>query len=57
LRPYFHFFESKGGEVVINNVSAASIVNAQKAFKGADKDFGAKSENDVQWLVDEIRYE
>jgi hypothetical protein len=57
LRPYFHFFESKGGEVVINNVSAASIVNAQKAFKGAAGDFGVKSENDVQRLVDEIRCE
>jgi antitoxin PrlF len=33
------FFERAGGEIVINNASATAIVNAQKAFEGADKDF------------------
>ncbi|MDR0442800.1 MAG: AbrB/MazE/SpoVT family DNA-binding domain-containing protein [Treponema sp.] len=50
------FFERNDGEVVINNASTTAIVNAQKAFKGAAKNFGAKSENDVQRLVDEVRY-
>lgn len=50
------FFERSDGEVVINNASANAIFNAQKAFDGAAKDFGVKSEEDVQYLVDEIRY-
>jgi AbrB family looped-hinge helix DNA binding protein len=50
------FFESENGEVTINNASAAAILNAQKAFAGAVKDFGVESEEDVQRLVDEVRY-
>jgi AbrB family looped-hinge helix DNA binding protein len=50
------FFERRDGEVVINNASATAIINAQKAFKGAAKDFGVNSEEDVQRLVDEVRY-
>jgi antitoxin PrlF len=50
------FFERNDGEVVINNASATAIINAQKAFEGTAKDFGVKSEDDVQRLVDEIRY-
>jgi len=50
------FFERRDGEVVINNASATAIINAQKAFKGAAKDFGVNSEEDVQSLVDEVRY-
>jgi AbrB family looped-hinge helix DNA binding protein len=50
------FFERSNGEVVINNASATAIINAQKAFEGAAKDFGVNSENDVQKLVDEVRY-
>ena len=51
------FFERNDGEVVINNASATAIINAQKAFEGAAKDFGVKSEDDVQQLVDEVRYD
>jgi AbrB family looped-hinge helix DNA binding protein len=50
------FFERSNGEVVINNASATAIINAQKAFKGADKDFNVNSEEDVQRLVDDVRY-
>ena len=50
------FFERSDGEVVINNASATAIINAQKAFEGAAKDFGVNSEEDVQRLVDEARY-
>jgi len=42
--------------VVINNVSATAIINAQKAFEGATRDFGVNSEEDVQRLVDDVRY-
>ena len=50
------FFERKNGEVVINNASATAIINAQKAFEGASKDFGVNSEDDTQVLIDEERY-
>ena len=50
------FFERSDGEVVINNASATAIINAQKAFEGAAGDFGVDSEEDVQQLVDEMRY-
>jgi len=50
------FFERNDGEVVINNASATAIINAQKAFEGAARDFGVNSEEDVQRLVDDVRY-
>ena len=50
------FFERNNGEVVINNASATAIINAQKAFKGAAADFGVNSDDEVQQLIDEIRY-
>ena len=51
------FFERSTGEVVINNASASAIINAQKAFDGSAKDFGVDSEEGVQRLVDEMRYD
>ena len=50
------FFERSDGEVVINNASATAIITAQKSFEGAARDFGVKSEDDVQRLIDEVRY-
>jgi len=50
------FFERNDGEVVINNASASAIINAQKAFEGSARDFGVNVEEDVQRLVDEVRY-
>ena len=50
------FFERNNGEVVINNASSTAIINAQKAFDGAANDFGVKSEDDVQRLVNDVRY-
>ena len=50
------FFERGEGEIVINNASATAIINAQKVFEGAAKEFGVNSEEDVQQLVDEVRY-
>ena len=50
------FFERSNGEVVINNASAAAIINAQKAFEGSARDFDVNSEDDVQQLIDEVRY-
>ena len=50
------FFQKPNGEVVINNASAQAILKAQKAFDGAAEQMGVKDENDVQALVDEVRY-
>ena len=49
-------FIERNGEIVINNASATAIVRAQDAFAGAAKDFGVATEEDVQGLVDEVRY-
>ena len=50
------FFERGDGEVVINNASATAIINTQKVFEGAARDFGVNSEEDVQRLIDAERY-
>jgi len=49
-------FIERNGEIVINNASSTSLALAQEAFAGAAKDFGVANENDVQALVDEVRY-
>jgi AbrB family looped-hinge helix DNA binding protein len=49
------FIESDG-QIVIDNASATAILRAQDAFAGAAGDFGVSSVDDVQNLVDEVRY-
>lgn len=50
-------FERKG-DMREKDISAAerALRNAQEAFKGAAEQIGVKSEDDVQRLVDEVRY-
>jgi AbrB family looped-hinge helix DNA binding protein len=50
------FIERGNGEVIINNASSAAIVRAQDAFEGAAADFGVKTDEDVQALINTIRY-
>ena len=50
------FLQNQNGEVVINNASAQAIRKAQRAFEGAAEQMGIKNEDDVQSLVDEVRY-
>ncbi len=50
------FFQKPSGEVVINNASAEALIKAQKAFVGVAEKLGVKDEDDVQKLVDEVRY-
>ena len=50
------FFQNKDGDVVINNASAKAIYKAQSAFAGIAEELGVQNEDDVQKLVDEIRY-
>ncbi len=50
------FFQNPDGEVVINNASAQAIYKAQKAFEGVAEQMGVENEDDVQALVNEVRY-
>ena len=50
------FFQKPNGEVVINNASAQAIYKAQKAFEGVAEEIGVYADDDVQALVDEVRY-
>jgi AbrB family looped-hinge helix DNA binding protein len=50
------FFERSNGEVVIDNASATAIINTQRTFEGAARDFGVNSEEDIQRFIDEERY-
>lgn len=50
------FFQKPNGEIVINNASAQAIYKAQKAFEGVAEQMGVYNEDDVQALVDEVRY-
>ena len=50
------FFQRPDGEVVVSNASAQAIRRAQAAFAGAADELGVKNEDDVQALVDEVRY-
>lgn len=50
------FFQKPNGEIVINNASAQAIYKAQKAFDGVAEEIGVSNEDDVQALVDEVRY-
>jgi len=50
------FFQKQDGEVVISNASSQAIHKAQAAFAGAAETMGITSEDDIQTLVDEVRY-
>ena len=50
------FFQKQNGEIVVSNASAQAIRRAQAAFAGAAEAMGLSSEEDVQALVDEVRY-
>ncbi|MCM1102506.1 MAG: type II toxin-antitoxin system PrlF family antitoxin [Clostridium sp.] len=50
------FFQKPNGEVVINNASAQAIYKAQNAFDGVAEEMGIYNDDDVQSLVNEVRY-
>ena len=50
------FFQKPNGEIVINNASAQAIYKAQAAFEGVAEDIGVYSDEDVQMLVNDVRY-
>lgn len=51
------FFQKQDGEIVISNASSKAIRKAQAAFSGAAEAMGISNEDDIQALVDEVRYE
>ena len=50
------FIQKEDGEIVLSNASEKAIRKAQAAFAGAAEAMGLSSEDDVQALVDEVRY-
>lgn len=50
------FLQKKDGEVVISNASTQAIRKAQSAFASAAESMGITNEDDIQTLVDEVRY-
>jgi len=49
-------FQNKAGEIVLGNVSANALYKAQDAMEGVAERLGLRDEDDVQKLVDEVRY-
>lgn len=50
------FYQKSNGDVVINNASAQAIYKAQAAFDGVAESIGVYNDDDVQALVNEVRY-
>ena len=50
------FFQKQNGEIVVSNASSKAIRKAQSAFAGAAEIAGVTDEDDIQALVDEVRY-
>jgi len=50
------FFQKQDGEIVLSNTSAKAIRKAQATFAGTAEDMGVFNEDEVQALVDEVRY-
>lgn len=50
------FFQNTNGDIVVSNASAQALLRAQTAFEGVAEYLGVKNEEDVQALVDGVRY-
>lgn len=50
------FLQKQNGEIVVSNASADALRKAQNAFTGAAEALEVSSEDDIQALVDEVRY-
>lgn len=50
------FFQKPNGDIVINNASAQAIYKTQAAFEGVAEAMGVYNDEDVQALVNEVRY-
>ena len=50
------FLQNQNGDTILTNASSQAIRKAQAAFSGAAEAMGVSSEDDIQALVDELRY-
>ncbi len=50
------FYQNSNGDIVLENASVAAVREAQAAYAGTAEIMGVKDEDDVQKLVDEVRY-
>ncbi len=50
------FIQNDKGQFTIGNASAQAIFKAQSAFEGVAERLGIANEEDVQALVNEVRY-
>ena len=50
------FFQKQDGEIVVSNASSQAIRRAQSAFTEVAETMGVTSEDDIQALVNEVRY-
>jgi AbrB family looped-hinge helix DNA binding protein len=49
-------YQNKSGEIVLDNASANSLSKVQNAVAGVAERLGLRDEDDVQMLVNEVRY-
>ena len=50
------FVQNQEGQITIGNASSQAIYKAQTVFAGVAEKMGVANEDDVQALVDEVRY-
>ena len=50
------FLQNQNGDIILTNASSQAIRKAEAAFSGAAEAMGVSSEDDIQALVDELRY-
>ena len=50
------FIQNERGQFTIGNASAQAIYKAQAAFEGVAEKIGIKNDDDIQALVNEVRY-
>ena len=53
---HYRLYQNESGEVVLDNASANALFKVQNAMDGVAKRLGVFDEDDVQKLVDEVRY-
>ena len=49
-------YQNKSGEIVLDNASANALNKVQNAMAGVAERLGLRDEDDVQNLVNEVRY-
>jgi AbrB family looped-hinge helix DNA binding protein len=49
-------YQNKSGEIVLDNASANALYKVQNAMQGVAERLDLRDEDDVQKLVDEVRY-